>query len=145
MTTTISASVGRGGRNMPTDVGIVQTLLNRHLPGLGLPGLEVNSTAGPETIAAIESFQQRVVKLSTPDGRVDPGGRTFVALAGPISTPSETSVKLSGSTWWHANQARFPNSDSISDLAAPFRGNVEAFVSALKAAGASIEKGPDCR
>src|SRR5207249_3145567 len=35
---------------------------------------------GPRTVAAIEAFQRRVVHLAQPDGRVDPGGRTFAVL-----------------------------------------------------------------
>jgi hypothetical protein len=52
---------------------------------------------------------------------------------------SESDSRRSGAAWWHANQAQFPNSRSIADLAAPFRENVQAFVRALEAAGASID------
>jgi hypothetical protein len=52
---------------------------------------------------------------------------------------SQADSKLSGAAWWHANQAKFPNSRSIADLAPPFREKVQAFVDALKAAGASID------
>src|SRR4051812_44451211 len=45
---------------------------------------------------------------------------------------------LSGGAWWDANQAKFPNSNKVSDLASPFRENVDDFISALKAAGASV-------
>jgi hypothetical protein len=47
-------------------------------------------------------------------------------------------VNLSGAAWWRANQARFPNSRSIDDLASPFREDVRSFVDALTAAGATI-------
>jgi hypothetical protein len=137
--TNISASVGQGGKNLPQDVAIVQSLLNRHLPALGLPPLRIDNAASPETIAAIRKFQERVVKLNPPDGCIDPGGRTFRALVAPDPGNVAATPKLSGSAWWHANQAKFPNSSSIADLAAPFRANVEAFVAALKAAGASVD------
>jgi hypothetical protein len=137
--TGISASVGRGGVNIPQDVGIVQTLLNRHLPGLGIPAVTVNENADPRTIEAIEIFQRRVVKLNTIDGCVDPGGRTFRALVGATAREAVTATEVSGSAWWRANQARFPNSSSVSDLATPFRANVEAFIEALQAAGASVD------
>jgi hypothetical protein len=48
-------------------------------------------------------------------------------------------TKLSGSAWWHANQATYPNSSSVSDLAPEFRPKVEAFITALHKAGASVE------
>jgi len=137
--TTISASVGKGGRNLPRDVGIVQTLLNRHVTKLGLAVLKVDNFSGQKTVEAIQTFQRRVMKLNMIDGRVDPNGRTLLALIGTPAVNTAASTKLSGSAWWHANQAKFPNSDSIADLALPFRANVEAFVAALKVAGASVD------
>ncbi len=139
--TAISASVGRGGRNLPSDVGTVQTLLNRHTATLGIAPLQIDNSAGPKTIAAIEAFQQRVVKLSQPDGRVDVGGRTFAALAAATPGNGSASTNLSGAAWWHANQARFPTSHSINDLASPFRENVQSFFNALIAAGATVQIG----
>jgi predicted chitinase len=79
---TISRPVGRGVTNPNrSDVTLVQQLLNRNrqppLRQIGEDGV-----VGPETITAIEEFQRRVVKMSVPDGRVDPGGATFRALSG---------------------------------------------------------------
>jgi hypothetical protein len=135
----ISASVGSGGRNVPSDVSIVQTLLNRHITKLGVGALKVTGTADPETIAAIASFQKHVLGHAQPDGRVDAGGRTFTALARDPSASEDASRTLSGAVWWHANQARFPNSHSIEDLASPFRENVRSFVDALSEAGAAVK------
>src|SRR5262245_25718788 len=45
---------------------------------------------------------------------------------------------LSGAKWWHANQAKYPNSRKVEDLADGFRENVQAFLDALKAAGANV-------
>ena len=45
---------------------------------------------------------------------------------------------LSGKAWWQANQAKYPNSDKVSDLEAGFRKNVEAFLKALNDAGAKV-------
>lgn len=86
---TIRASVGRDGVNRPEDVRVVQELLNQHLRP-PLQRLTVDGTAGPNTIAAIEVFQQRVFNMAHPDGRVDPGGRTLAALSSSTSgaTPS---------------------------------------------------------
>ena len=71
----ISASVGKGGKNKEEDVETVQRLLNR-----SGAGLEVDGDCGSRTIRAIENFQQS--RLGWKDGRVDPGGKTFAALTG---------------------------------------------------------------
>jgi hypothetical protein len=81
MSKTITQSVGRGGINLPQDVRTIQELINNHIGKLTpLRPLTVDSRIGPNTIAAIEEFQRRVVNLARPDGRVDPGGRTLQAL-----------------------------------------------------------------
>jgi hypothetical protein len=48
---------------------------------------------------------------------------------------------LSGKHWWHANQARYPNSQSIDDLEPGFRSKVESFVGSLRDAGATVVVG----
>jgi predicted chitinase len=74
-----------------SEVTLVQQLLNKHrkppLRPIGEDGV-----VGTDTITAIEEFQRRVVKMNSPDGRVDPGGATFRALDGqapgaPASSP----------------------------------------------------------
>lgn len=72
----IAGSVGQNGKNNVRDVKVVQRLLNKHsLPPLR--SLAIDGIAGQQTIDAIEHFQSVVVKMRTPDGRVDPGGKTF--------------------------------------------------------------------
>ena len=80
----ISASVGRGGKNLEDDVQAVQTALNRRLGAR----LDVNGRCGSETIEAIVEFQ-RALGLSKPDGRVEPRRGTARALAasGKIGKP----------------------------------------------------------
>ncbi|ATY34551.1 hypothetical protein CVN68_10465 [Sphingomonas psychrotolerans] len=46
---------------------------------------------------------------------------------------------LSGAAWWHANQARFPNSAAIGDLVPAFRDAVTDFIEALREAGATVK------
>jgi hypothetical protein len=76
----LSSSVGRGKLNRPPDVLIIQRLLNgQQLTPLN--PLKEDSSCGPKTIAAIEEFQRRVVKMVRPDGIVDMGGQTFNLLA----------------------------------------------------------------
>lgn len=130
----IGASVGRNAANELADVLVVQHLLNDWLAATGQPRLPTDGDAGPRTIAAIEAYQRRVLGSPKPDGRVDPGGRTWNAL----STGLGATPPLSGATWWHANQARYPNSVSLADLAPPFRDKAKAFVKALQDAGARV-------
>jgi hypothetical protein len=78
---TLSGSVGRGGANQKQDVILVQTSLNEHLNVLpGRRKIDTDGLVGPATIAAIKAFQQHVVGLRPPDGRVDPGGKTLARL-----------------------------------------------------------------
>ncbi len=87
----ILAAVGRGAINRTDDVRIVQALLNQHLSSPQRP-LAVDGVVGPRTIAAIEEFQRRVVKIHHPDGRFDPGGRTFTALSSDLPQPTPPSA-----------------------------------------------------
>jgi hypothetical protein len=72
----------------------VQSLLNAKMPP-GFPPLDVDGMVGPLTISAIENFQRRTVGMSSPDGRVDPNGRTLQALnngqPGPAPVPPQPS------------------------------------------------------
>jgi hypothetical protein len=135
----ISASVGAGGANRSEDVRTVQALLNRHVHALGLPLLAIDDDAGDNTVTAIRAYQDKVVGLGKPDGKVDPGGRTWKALAAgkTVAAPSDAGL-LSGKAWWDANQARFPNSAALADLAPAFRDKVTRFIAALKDAGAQV-------
>lgn len=72
----LSGSVGEGGRNNEDDVELVQQLLADN--GID-PGV-IDGKVGPKTIGAIRKFQSRF--LAHPDGRVDPGGRTWRELLG---------------------------------------------------------------
>ena len=72
----LGASVGKGGKNAPEDVTLVQQLLIDRGEDPG----PVDGVCGARTIAAIRAFQGRF--LARPDGRVDPGGRTIRELLG---------------------------------------------------------------
>ncbi len=70
----IAGSVGRGGKNHPHDVAAVCA----RMLGVGFaPGASL-----VELSAAIARYQTEVVGMPTPDGRIDPGGRTIAALRG---------------------------------------------------------------
>lgn len=130
----ITASVGRGGINARADVHEVQRLLGRWLAATGQPALPVDGIAGPRTFATIEAYQAQALGIARPDGRIDPGGRSWRALA----AGEGFAAPLSGADWWHANQTRYPNSASLADLASPFRERATAFVEAMRAAGARV-------
>ncbi len=151
----IGASVGKDGVNELADVLVVQHLLNGWLAATGQELIPTTGVCGPLTIDAIKAFQSRVLGAASPDGRIDPGGRTWQKLAAGTPTPSpapapapapaptpaprpSAPTSLSGAAWWHANQALFPNSAAIGDLVPPFRDNVTAFVKALRDAGADV-------
>ncbi len=88
----ISDSVGRGGANRQSDVKIVQQLLNQHqIPGHPKP-LKADGIIGPKTITRIEAFQKTILKMSRPDGRVDPNGKTLRILnqTASLSKPQNT-------------------------------------------------------
>ncbi|MEM6972887.1 MAG: peptidoglycan-binding domain-containing protein [Pseudomonadota bacterium] len=75
-TLVIVGSVGRKGDNRPADVALVQARLNLMAPP-ARKTLSVDGRNGPNTMRAIEDFQEKVVGSRKPDGRVDPGGRTL--------------------------------------------------------------------
>jgi len=145
---TIAGSVGKGGQNLLNDVILVQKLLNQHVATLGLPTLVVDGDAGDNTVKTIRAYQKIVLGIAAPDGRIDVGGGTWRALAaGQAPTPPAPPViaSLSGAAWWHANQAKYPNSNKIADLVPPFRRNVERFTDVLAAADARISVGSTLR
>lgn len=156
----IGGSVGAGGKNESRDVKVVQRLLNKHsLPPLR--DLTVDGKAGPNTIDAIRHFQSVVVKMRSPDGRVDPGGKTIRRLnhgaddsrSAPNGTTPQgggargggSNTNLSGTRWWRANQARYPNSRRLDDLEGDFGGKVTRFVNAIKEGGANVSVGSTLR
>lgn len=83
----IKQSVGEGGKNDLADVMLVQKLLNaKYKLGVGEDG-----KIGPKTVAAIKQFQLKVVKIEKPDGRIDPGGKSWKTLsAGAAPAPVVT-------------------------------------------------------
>jgi hypothetical protein len=131
----IGASVGKSGRNDLADVLVVQHLLNDWLTSTGQPAIGTDGFCGNGTIAAVTAYQAKVVLLPNPDGLISPGGKTWTAL----SSGQGVAKPLSGAKWWHANQAKYPNSALLTDLAKPFRDAATAFVQAMRAAGAKVE------
>jgi hypothetical protein len=100
----LEGSVGNGGRNNPIDVAVIQTLMkrvySRVVPMVRrsiqilIPPDRVSGLCTPELIGWIEGFQREMLNIKKPDGRIDPDGRTFIALMlhvarlpGPLQHP----------------------------------------------------------
>lgn len=84
---TISASVGRGGRNRPIDVAIVQHLLSVHYRGNStLDILPPTGLADSDLEAVLETFQKDVQKLAKPDANAGPTGGTIRLLRAKAGT-----------------------------------------------------------
>lgn len=81
----INQSVGLGAKNQPNDVMFVQELLNLYaVEDRRMPTVTVDGKFGKNTKTAIYNFQLFIVKLKTPDSKIDPNGRcekTLVAKA----------------------------------------------------------------
>lgn len=79
----LNGSVGQGGRNNHDDVLVVQMLLNKNAHIVESIGrVPEDGNLDENTQRAIIAFQRDVVRSSSPDGRVDPNGRTFRTLTG---------------------------------------------------------------
>jgi len=97
MAQTIAAPVGRlGGLNRPSDVKVVQELLNRvpHAAGGPYPLLAVDSLCGPKTMDAIQNFQLQQFGWGEADGRVDPNGPTLQKLNQLSGNPAPLQPKV---------------------------------------------------
>lgn len=136
--TALRGSVGRGGTNLRPDVQEVQGFLNRHQAALGLPRpLTVDGVCGQQTMGAIQAFQTRVQRMARPDGRVDPGGQTLIALqrqGGPAGAmqamaglASAGVSGLMGLMTGPASPKYAPGPQAaLADIAAPYVGATEA-------------------
>jgi len=77
----LTASVGNDAKNRRNDVILIQKLLNDNKITGEITPLKVDGIIGDKTINRIKVFQKRKVFMSSPDGRVDPNGKTFKKLA----------------------------------------------------------------
>lgn len=85
---TLTGSVGKNGANKPEDIKAIQKLLNKHAPVLGFAKLSEDARFGSNTLKAIVAFQ-KAIGMRSPDGVVDPGGRTLKALAAKPVAPAK--------------------------------------------------------
>src|SRR5262249_2576034 len=89
----IKASVGQNGVNRPSDVQLVQDLLNAVPPERGGadPELKGDGLCEPKTKAAILKFQLQNGSPGFADGRVDPKHQTLAKL-NELADPLHTGV-----------------------------------------------------
>jgi hypothetical protein len=139
---TIRSSVGNRGVNQFADVMLVQKLLNSQKGTAYTFGLIAeDGLVGSQTIGAITDYQKNVVKLSLPDGRVDPGGQTIKALVrnanrspvpNPPQPPAAPGTGLFSITFRHSEVVPTPSGagmyESTVSMAGPksatFRGSI---------------------
>lgn len=145
--TAIKGSVGQRAANHKADVATVQALLNLRVAAFGMPLLRGDGICDPATIKAIRNYQLRVLGLPLANGRVDPAGPLIdslstsdpIAIRRDIALAEAARARLSGAAWFHAHQADYPNSSSVSDLTPTFGAQVNAFLAALRLAGATVQ------
>ena len=103
------ASVGKSGTNSALDVKLIQALLNVNLRKRKSKGiLNISGLLNEKTQQAISNFQSVELKLSKPDGRIDPGGRSFKALLGILKQAHKKTVivaPLYGVVTWRSEGA----------------------------------------
>ena len=88
----IKQSVGLGAKNQYNDLAFIQELLNLYAAkDRRIPKLTVDGKFGKITKTAIYNFQFFIVKLKTPDSKIDPNGRCEKTL---ISKAIEVDNKL---------------------------------------------------
>lgn len=124
----LKGSVGEGGKNWPDDVNLVQTLLKK----IGAFHGNVDGVCGPETKAAILNFQKTIMKV--PDGRIDPAGHSWTALAHPGVKPLVLSPATTKGEW-SGDSSKWTQEKKLSSLNPDLRPKVEKILKTLTDAG----------
>lgn len=134
----ISASVGKGGKNNEADVRLVQELLNK-VGGK----LTVDGKYGGNTLTAIKSFQGSIFN-GWSDGLIDPNGKTWKALSsgqgnvnsstggggGPDIPPLQDGQKPSSSNFSY-NEFISPR-DPVREIPRELWGNLQKLMTSLE-------------
>ncbi|WP_338491282.1 N-acetylmuramidase family protein [Pseudomonas trivialis] len=91
----IGASVGTVGKasNAPVDVRYIQQLFNLIAPSSVSP-LVVDGKSGPLLNQRIVDFQKNRLNVASPDGVIDPGGRTFKGLIEAARTGGQSAATV---------------------------------------------------
>ena len=100
----LQASVGRGGKNNPADIQALTRIMMRHGAGpLVLLKLQSIEQLGDW----IATYQGEVLNFRSPDGRIDPGGKTIRSIEDGIGVKGELKKKEESNTaeWKQAKSA----------------------------------------
>lgn len=124
----LRGSVGKGGKNLPGDVELIQTLLKKIGAYLG----KVDSQCGPKTIAAILAFQKTIMK--NPDGRIDCAGHAWTVLANPGVQPIVLAPPTTKGDW-SGDSAKWTQEKKLLSLNAGLRPKVENILKSLADSG----------
>lgn len=125
--TQLIGSVGKGGKNHKPDVERVQAMLLMH-------GYNPGNTEGfctDDTINAIVKFQARF--MASPDGRVDPTGRTWKRLC--IQPLAHGSPQEALANKWSGNPAKWSQEQKLEGLNPCFREKVKILLDRLRKRG----------
>jgi hypothetical protein len=124
----------------------LETLVNTLMHRYGIPASNVlkHSELRPEPTNCPGSIlAPHVERLRAKLGRaIKPASPTMGTKSSStmaVKATTSTGTPLSGAGWWRANQAKFPNRNTTDYLAEGFRRSVDAFLSALDHARASVK------
>ena len=132
----ILGSVGKAGKNIRSDVLLIQELLNHKITRLpGEKKLVADGIIGPKTIDLITKYQKNVMKMQTPDGRVDPGGKTFRSLYESNEAAPAKHVAVFTQSYWEGDSAQWSQAKKLQSMNTQFGIKVQAVIKALEDEG----------
>lgn len=105
--------------------------------GLALPSGQTRDAGGYRVGTGALQYVLTQPIPATLLGELRPGERANILRMRAASSTNQD--RMSGAAWFRANQARFPNSSSITDLAPAFGAAVRSFIDALYDAGATVQ------
>jgi hypothetical protein len=100
----LDAAVGAGGRNNPIDVAVIQCLLKNYFTQVFRtkgrstskvsPTLQIDGECSQALIDLIKNVQTTDIGMKTPDGRIDPAGKTIKAVLAQTKPSAATNKEL---------------------------------------------------
>ena len=131
----IEKSVGKNGINQPLDVEVIKKQLNGQMP-LSNDRLVINGTCDPNTVDTIIDFQKSVLGFRQPDGRIDPDGKTLLALNDPASQAKwANNSNQAIQNQWAGDSSKWPQTKKLQSLNPAFSVKVQNVISALTQRG----------
>lgn len=129
----IFRSVGKGGANERRDVKLVQIYLNSFIAlDPSKKPIAEDGRIGGQTVGAIKEFQRKSVRIASPDGRVDPHGKTFRFLTMYFDDTEQDKIEQSllktkvGRTKTALTPERIYSKEGLSSLTVGYNGVQES-------------------